>query len=120
MIVFSFYITLTGQVTIYILNKDQLDGEEDDGDFSHVIQYTKAGQLDRGKLGYCVTSLGKLTVGGLIIIGPLMITVIEDSRLLSRDLRSLSFYFSVCLSVIVSVKALYTTVMITQNCQSIS
>ncbi|XP_012946512.1 cAMP-dependent protein kinase regulatory subunit, partial [Aplysia californica] len=53
-----FYITLNGKVTIYILNKDQLEGEEDDGDFSHVIQYTKDGDLDRAKLGNFVTSLG--------------------------------------------------------------
>ncbi|XP_059149920.1 uncharacterized protein LOC131936840 isoform X2 [Physella acuta] len=52
-----FYIVLHGKVTIYILNKDQLEGEEDDGNFDNIIQFTKDGALDRAKLGYCVTSL---------------------------------------------------------------
>ncbi|BFZ20290.1 hypothetical protein BsWGS_23329 [Bradybaena similaris] len=52
-----FYIVLNGKVTIYILNKDQLEGEEDDGNFDNIIEYTKDGLLDRSKLGYCVTSL---------------------------------------------------------------
>lgn len=56
----SFYIVLNGKVTIYILNKDQVEGEEDDGNFDNIIEYTKDGCLDRSKLGYCVTSLGKI------------------------------------------------------------
>ncbi|CAL1537153.1 unnamed protein product [Lymnaea stagnalis] len=52
-----FYIVLHGKVTIYILNKDQMEGEEDDGNFDNIIQYNKEGALDRAKLGYCVTSL---------------------------------------------------------------
>ncbi|CAG5119628.1 unnamed protein product, partial [Candidula unifasciata] len=52
-----FYIVLNGKVTIYIINKDQVDGEEEDSNFDNIIQYTKEGVLDRSKLGYCVTSL---------------------------------------------------------------
>nr|KAI8748793.1 hypothetical protein BgiMline_018225 [Biomphalaria glabrata] len=52
-----FYIVLHGKVTIYILNKDQMEGEIDDNNFDNIIQYTKDGNLDRVKLGYCVTSL---------------------------------------------------------------
>ncbi|KAH9505366.1 hypothetical protein Btru_058524 [Bulinus truncatus] len=52
-----FYIVLHGKVTIYILNKDQMEGEVDDNNFDNILQYTKDGHLDRVKLGYCVTSL---------------------------------------------------------------
>ena len=55
----SFYIVLSGKVSIYILNKDELEGMEDDGIFDNIIQYTDKGKLDREKLGYMVTHLGK-------------------------------------------------------------
>lgn len=60
---FSFYIILSGKISIYILNKDRDggsgEGEEKDA-FAAIGALTKDGDLDRSKLGNFVTSLGKL------------------------------------------------------------
>ena len=51
-----FFVLLTGQVAVYILNQDRGEDEEKK-ELESIVQY-RDGQLDRAKLGNFVTFIG--------------------------------------------------------------